>query len=522
MAPDAATRMKADGALSRIGTGRNIFSNLIGGAWIAALTLIITPMQVNILGMEAYGLVGFIMTLQMVFSVFDLGLSTTVIRELARDQSARHADTLPLLQTASTIYWILAIVLGAVLMVLAEPLAKFWFNPKSLDLATLEQGIRVIAIYLALRWPVALYSGILSGLRRMDILNVVKALASSIRLVGGIIVLYIMRDLESFLWWTAFSSLIEVLAFVVCVYWLHPAMSWMPRISLQAARDIWRFALSMNALALIALLTVQADRLIISKLLPLEQLGFYSLAYSTVSSISLILTAIGSAMLPSFASAFGAGRRDIVGQRYDMACRVMMYAVGFPAFALIFFGKTILTWWVGIDAASGAWLSLALLAAGFWLGAAYTNAYNLLVASGRTFGVLVISLGILVPYILALYLMVQTFSIAGAALAWLILTVFYALTIIPAMHRVAVDSTFMSSLRTIFIPFLLTGAVCFGAPKLVAEYFSGSDAKSLVHVIMLSVAVLIYAAIGYRLLGVELRVEVQKYIARFIPGVASL
>ncbi len=34
---------------------RNIFSNLAGGAWVAALTLIITPLQINLLGVSAIG-----------------------------------------------------------------------------------------------------------------------------------------------------------------------------------------------------------------------------------------------------------------------------------------------------------------------------------------------------------------------------------------------------------------------------------------------------------------------------------
>ena len=36
---------------------RNIFSNLAGGVWIAALTLVITPIQINLLGVEAFGLI---------------------------------------------------------------------------------------------------------------------------------------------------------------------------------------------------------------------------------------------------------------------------------------------------------------------------------------------------------------------------------------------------------------------------------------------------------------------------------
>ena len=35
---------------------RNIFSNLAGGAWAAVLTLAITPIQINLLGVEAFGL----------------------------------------------------------------------------------------------------------------------------------------------------------------------------------------------------------------------------------------------------------------------------------------------------------------------------------------------------------------------------------------------------------------------------------------------------------------------------------
>ena len=36
---------------------RKIFSNLAGGVWVAALTLAITPIQINLLGVEAFGLI---------------------------------------------------------------------------------------------------------------------------------------------------------------------------------------------------------------------------------------------------------------------------------------------------------------------------------------------------------------------------------------------------------------------------------------------------------------------------------
>ena len=94
---------------------RNILANLAGGAAVAALTLIITPLQVHILGVEAYGIVGFIATLQTLFSVLDFGLSSTLTRELAGDTSRNKSASAPLLRTASTVYWCLALVIGACL-----------------------------------------------------------------------------------------------------------------------------------------------------------------------------------------------------------------------------------------------------------------------------------------------------------------------------------------------------------------------------------------------------------------------
>jgi O-antigen/teichoic acid export membrane protein len=60
--------------------GRNIFANFFGIALVTALTVAITPAQIRILGVEAFGIVGFIATLQLAFTALDLGLSSTLTR----------------------------------------------------------------------------------------------------------------------------------------------------------------------------------------------------------------------------------------------------------------------------------------------------------------------------------------------------------------------------------------------------------------------------------------------------------
>ena len=135
---------------------RNVLANLAGSVWIAALTLLITPIQIHLLGIEAYGLIGFIATLQVVVSVLDFGLSSTITREIAADHSPGHKASGDLLRTAVLIYWGIAAIIGVVMALLAGAVAHRWFKPDTIDIVTLQRALQIAAIYLALRWPVAL------------------------------------------------------------------------------------------------------------------------------------------------------------------------------------------------------------------------------------------------------------------------------------------------------------------------------------------------------------------------------
>ncbi|MDO9271436.1 MAG: oligosaccharide flippase family protein [Rugosibacter sp.] len=490
---------------------QNILANLAGGIWIGLLTLIITPLQVNLLGMEAYGVLGFIAALQIMATVLDLGLSTTLTRELAGDTSSGHVASRPLLRTALTFYWGMAILIGLLLSVPAGQIATAWFNPNTLDAATLEKTLRVVAVFLALRWPVSLYSGVLAGAQRMVTLNLVKSSMTSLRLLGGILVLLAWRDLGIFVTWIACSALIEVLTYAVVCRRILPGMDWRPGFSLPALSAVWRFSLSMNALAILGMGITQLDRLLIGKMLPLADMGYYSLAYSAATSISLILTALSSALMPSLAAAYGANARSTLLSRYNSASRVMLFATGLVLFPLFFFGEDLLAIWVNPDAAAGAWYPLMLLACGFWLGAIYSNAYSMAIACRATSLILKVSLLSALPYALGLYWSIGLWGIAGAAGAWVALNLVYVLTIIPMVHHIVLKTPATPWFSTILLPFLLLGVATFGGARLTSHLlFHNTFALG-----MLIPAVIAYAGIGYFLLGATVRNDITQTLRRY-------
>jgi O-antigen/teichoic acid export membrane protein len=487
---------------------RNIIANLIGTVWISVLTLAITPLQVNLLGIASYGLLGFISTLQLLFTGLDFGLSSTLTRELAADHSPDRTHSVPLVRTAATVYWIFALVVGILMLALSGAIARRWFDSKEIDRAVLAHALRVIALYLALRWPVALYTGILSGLQRMEVLNVAKVSTASLRLIGGILVLLLGGNLQGFLWWIAVNALVEVITYALVCRVVYPALGWRPAISARAIKAVWRYSVSMNALALLAIVVVQLDRLMISKMLPLEALGYYSLAYSAAAGIVVFITSISSAALPSFAAAHSRSTADVLMQKYDNANRAALFVAGSAAFALVFFGRPLLSLWVSPAAAAGAWKPLALLAAGFWVSAAVSNAYSIAVATGFPSLPLRVSSLCALPYALCLYWMIHAFGAAGAAGAWLAWNVANLFFLLPAVHKRLFGDAGPSWFRRTLLPFVALGCISFALPKMLIRSWSTTPAPA-VEFAGLGAALLIYAVLGYFQLGATIRSDVR-------------
>lgn len=485
---------------------RNFLANLLSSGWIALLTLVTTPVQVNLLGVEAYAIIAVIATLQLMIGVFDLGLSSTLTRQIAVDHSPGRHRSASLVRTAITIYWCMAAFIGFALYLAAEPIAQVWLNPDNSSSLPVGQALKVIAVFLALRWPVAVYAGILAGVQRMDVLNLAKSGFASLRLLGGLGVILVTRDLSAFLYWTLLSALLEVIAHALLCRHILPNLDWRPGFSMVALRSVWAFSLSMNALAILSVLLTQVDRVLISRMLSLEALGFYLLAWQIASSISVILAALSSALMPSLAAAHGAGEGETLLRRYYAATRVLLFLTGTFLLALLFFGELLLRVWVDAEAAANAWRPLAFVAAGLWLSSACSAAYQSAVASGRADLILKISAASVVPYLVVLYSLISVWGITGAGLACFLLHLGYALSVVPMVHRVVLGIPVWSWYRDVVLPFPIIGLLTFGSARLLTGAVGLSDGVSLLAVVS---AAAVYLIVGHLYAGADFRAEVR-------------
>lgn len=494
---------------------KNLIANLIGGTWIAVLTLVITPLQVHILGIEAYGLVSLIAILQVVLGSLDFGLSSSITRTVSAERS-KSESTRDLVNSAATLYWMLALLIVLVLWFGSDWLASNWFKPTKLDADTVSMGVKLIAVYLALRWPVAFYTGLINGLQRMDILNMIKSGTVSVRLLGGILVLMIAPKISAFLMWFILSAILEVIIYIKVVNNIYREAPIRLFFSYDSVKKIWKFSFAMASIGLMSTLVTQLDRAMVSKFLSLEDLGYYALAYNVAIGISLLQTAINNASFPAFSEAYGGNNYNDLLRRYNKTSQLMGYLSLVPCLILIFYGNEFLAWWVSADAAHGAYIPMAFLAFGFYLSAMVSSSYIMSIAHAKPSVALKINAVGLIFYVPMLYWLTNQVGINGAAGCWLVLNVYYLITLFPRVQIHILNQHVWPWLKVNMLQFLILGLLVFGT----INVFVSTLQQAWITWIALITSVAIYALLGFKMLSKELSSDLLgllKLLARALP-----
>lgn len=373
-----------DNLLSSNQLFKNVSANLIGCGWNGLLIIFATPWYVSLLGMEGYGLVGFWILMQVVFSLFDFGLGATLVREFAA--SSRHRDSADrrrdLLRTLEYIYWPLSAFLTIIIFTSADWIANNWLKLYILSPAETARAIQWMALALGLQFPCALYSSGLAGLQCQGRMNALQMFGNSLRYGGGVAILCWKPDPVWFFFVQAIVAGTQTFA-TWAVLWrmLSGAGNRQPVFSLALLQGVWRFSAGLAFTMIAGALLVNVDRLVLSKLLPAEELGKYTLAWTLTGFLQLGIQPFYRAYFPRFSELFAMGNTDRLRTEYYQGCRLTAWIiVPFAMIGGVFAPEIFLAWIGGADETVMnvfRWLLLGVAGAGLmWLPAAFQQAHG--------------------------------------------------------------------------------------------------------------------------------------------------
>jgi O-antigen/teichoic acid export membrane protein len=395
----------------------NFVGNVTGRFWLGTALLVAVPIYVHLLGADAFGIVSLVNALQAVLAVLDFGLAGTVNREVATLRgSANRAYIADVVRTFESIYWIVAIAVGLGVAGMSSWIAHSWVTEQSMPPGEIRTAIILGGIALAARWPVALYTGILQGLERQVLQNGIMIVAGTTRIGLTIAALYfISPTVYCFLITQAIVNIVEAIVTGFIAGRLATA-GIKGRFDMAVVRRVWRFAASFSLVGALGSLASGADKLLISKLLPLVELTYYSIATTATGSLQVIFLAAQTSLFPRMAACWE--QQDLAEMRrlYLMGLRFTVYICVGPTIVLSFFPVEVLTIWTrSPELAQHFQPMLPILAVAFLANCAQTASLTVLLAAGRTRIPMLVNAVSLPLMVIACFFTIPAFGTPGAA-----------------------------------------------------------------------------------------------------------
>lgn len=443
---------------------KNVVANYIGYAWRTAINLAFVPVYVRFLGVEAYGLIGVFASLQILFGLLDIGLRPALSREMARASAgAVPGESLrDLLRSVEVISVGTALFTAGVIGAISGWLAHEWVQPEALSRETVAHAFMLMGVVTGLRFMEGLYTACLVGMQRQVMENALSSTMAGVRAFGAVGVLMFVSDsILAFFVWQVFVSCLTSLLLGVATYIRLPATSRRARFSWPALQSVWRFAVGTLAIMVLSIILTQADKVLLSRLLPLETFGYYALAAVVAGSLTSVAAPIITAFYPRFTHLVAV--KDEAGLRtaYHQASQLIAVVAGSVAITLIAFAEPLLLIWTG-DArlATAVAPIMAFLVLGTLFNSLMMIPYHLQLAHGwlsLSIRINIVAVLIVVPAIL---LAVPRYGATGAAAIWAGLNTAYLLVGIGLMHlRLLPEEKWRWYLRDNLVPLGAAAAV---------------------------------------------------------------
>lgn len=420
---------------------RNITANYVSQLYVTLIGIVMVPMYVRYMGMEAYGLVGFFTMLQAWFQLLDLGLTPTMSRETARFRGgATNGDSLRALLRMLEWIFVSVAALGAFAIIFASGvIAAKWLKIEQLTLSQVSTSITLMALIVALRWISGLYRGAINGFEQLVWLSGFNIAIASFRFVLVIpYFVFVGVSPVHFFSYQLAIAFIELLTLVYKTYALFPKKSGSKIDASQwkELKSVLRFSLSIALTGSIWVLVTQTDKLLLSKLLPLSAYAQFTLAVLVASGVTVISGPISGALLPRLtrlaAEGDEAGLRQLYCQATQFVCAVALPA----ALVLAFFPGQVLWAWTGNkEIATGAADVLRLYGLGNGVLALAAFPYYLQFAKGDLRLHMIGNILFVIVLIPALVVATSHYGITGAGYVWLASNALYLACWVPVVHR---------------------------------------------------------------------------------------
>ena len=280
-------------------------SNLFTRFGSVFLSILIMPLYLNILGPDAYGLIGVYNTLLVIVSFFDFGYSGVILQEAAKAKIPLGKAEIKALGNLVRTVEIAAILIAVVFPSIGYLVTTKYFKNSIAINGGKQEDIKlwvgILFIAATAKLPMGVYNSLLVGLNRQFVANSINFLSNIIR--GGLTLFVISQvdsSLRGFFLSQLVSNLIEMCALMLTVWRFLPERFFRSSFNISVLIVHKKFASGIVLIAVSAAMVGQLDRLLLVMSVSMREFGYFTLASTIAGGILNLVYPFTSTLAPVF------------------------------------------------------------------------------------------------------------------------------------------------------------------------------------------------------------------------------
>lgn len=376
------------------------------------------PPLVREMGDARFGMLSLSWVLVGYFGFFDLGIGRALTHLVATRIASGKSDEIPAIVRAG---FILMGVLGIVGGLAVAGVAP-WFANKVLSIPSEMRAETLTAIYiLALSIPIVIitsgFRGVLEGIHRFDLVNLVRAPLGALTYMGPLLVLPFTHLLPGVVAVLLLVRVLSLGAYAVLCYRVMPHVSGKVQFSKSEIRELLSFGGWLTLSNIAGPILLYLGRFLLAVLVSAEAVAYFATPYEVAISLLLLPGVYVSVLFPNFAQRFKSDTQEVRGLYLKWQFYTLISMLPLCVFAF-FVAQPLLTAWISSDFAEHSYRVAQILAIGVFINSFGYISQCLIQAYGRPDLTAKLHVAELVAYVPYVWWLVSTAGIEGAATAW--------------------------------------------------------------------------------------------------------
>jgi O-antigen/teichoic acid export membrane protein len=382
-----------------------------------AVSLFTTPFVIRFLGSEQYGVLVLVGLIPTYFAFADLGMGIASTKFASEAYSQGDG-----MKEAETV-WTAAVIAFTSSIVVALPI--FLFSASIISALKVPENVQYTATTALRVAAVSFVAGILSSVvntpqltrLRMDLNTAISTIPRILVTFATPIILYAGFGIVGAVVGWLVANVAIVSGHIYISGRLQPQL-FHARWDGTIAKRLFKFAFGWLFASIAAMLLVNAEKLVLTRMVSVQSLAYYSVAFMFATLVSTFSGSMIQSLIPAFSQLLAPEKKKEFDALFARSMRFNLAWLLPTVMVMVVAARPFLTLWAGEEFGRESTIPFYILIAGLFFNVLAFIPQSTLFAHGRTDLMAKLYWIELPVYFILVFGLVSLFGIAGAAAAW--------------------------------------------------------------------------------------------------------